>query len=60
MLGLRVTGGELILTAWGPGQPDNNNHDGVVENHGCLWNVDGYKWNNVGYYATLGTICQIA
>ena len=48
----------VTFTAWGPGQPDNNNHEGVVENYGCLWHVAGYKWNDVGYSATLGTICQ--
>ena len=48
----------VYFTNWMPGQPDNRNSKGQVENHLHLHGGYDWKWNDAHYSALLGYICE--
>ena len=42
-----ITGEPFTFTAWYPGEPSRNDHDGTPEFYLMLWNVEGvWSWND--------------
>ena len=64
-----ITGEPFNFTAWYPGEPSRNDHDGTPEFYLMLWNVEGaWSWNDqrddliatgLSYFAgNIGYICE--
>lgn len=64
-----ITGEDFNFTAWYPGEPSRNDHDGTPEAYLMLWRVEGvWSWNDqrndlfstgLSYFAgNVGYICE--